>query len=61
MGTDHVLWGKNWLPQLEDLSRELTEFIFSFREENVSHKITESFMADFSCKHNVQKFQFLKN
>lgn len=28
MGTAHVLWGKNELPQLEDLSRELTENLF---------------------------------
>lgn len=29
MGASHVLWGKNRLPQLEDLSRELTENLFS--------------------------------
>lgn len=28
MGTAHLLWGKNRLPQLEDLSRELTENLF---------------------------------
>lgn len=36
------------------------EFIFSFREENVSHKITESFMADVLANTMGKNFSSLK-
>lgn len=36
------------------------EFIFSFREENVSHKITESFLAGFLANTMCKNFSSLK-
>lgn len=61
MGAAHALWRKNGLPQLEDLSRELTEnLFFSFREENASYKNTESFMADFLANTMCKIFSSLK-